>query len=224
MKLDSLAVLSSLPRRASRVALLAGFVGLASVSLYAAVDLGKAGDLWSQSVTLETKSDYKGAIAKMTDLTRSGADNYLANLRTGWLALQNKDYDTAIANYRAASGRAPSAVTPAQGLASTYRAKGDNDNAEHACRQVLSHDPGNVTALQMLGAIYFEKKDYSNAALAYDSLLRLYPEDTTALSGYGWAQIYLNHKANAIPEFERLLILSPTYQDAQAGYTAATTP
>jgi cytochrome c-type biogenesis protein CcmH/NrfG len=224
MKLDSLIVPCSLTRRTRRMSLLAGLIGLATVSVYAAVDLGKAGDLWSQSVALEAKADYKGAIAKMTDLTRSGADNYLASLRTGWLALQNKDYDLAIANYRAAAGRAPAAVTPAQGLASAYRAKGDNDNAEHACRQILSHDPGNVTALQMLGAIYFEKKDYSNAALVYDSILRLYPEDTTALSSYGWAQIYLNHKANAIPEFQRLLILSPTYQDAEAGYTAATTP
>jgi tetratricopeptide (TPR) repeat protein len=215
---------STLSRRFWRASILSGFVGLATISVYAAVDLGKAGDLWSQSVALEGKADYKGAIAKIGEFSRAGADQYLVNLRVGWLALQNKDYDQAIANYQAAAGRTPTAVTPLQGLASAYRAKGDNDNAEHACRSILSHDPGNATALQMLGLIYFDKKDYQNAALVYDSILRLYPEDTAALSGYGWAQIYLNHKANAIPEFQRLLILSPTYQYAQDGYTAATSP
>jgi tetratricopeptide (TPR) repeat protein len=207
-----------------RIAAVAGAVSLAAAALYGAVDLGKAGNLWGQSVTLEKSSDYKGAIAKVAEFGRSGADPYLVNLRTGWLSLQNKDYDQAIVNYQAAAGRAPSAVTPSLGLANAYRAKGDNDNAEHACRLVLSHDPGNYTALQMLGLIYFDKKDYANASSIYDTILKLYPEDTAALSGYGWAQIYLNRKANAVPEFQRLLILAPDYQYAEQGYATAITP
>ncbi len=224
MKINSITELSPLPRCSRRVCLIAGLLGLASLSVYAAVDIAKSSDLWSQSIALEAKSDYKGALTKMTDFTRAGLDPYLANLRTGWLNAQNKDYDQAIANYTAASSRSPTAVTPLLGLISAYRAKGDSDNAERACRQLLSHDPGNATALQTLGLIYFDKKDYQNANAVYDTLLRLYPEDTSALSGYGWARIYLNHKADAIPEFQRLLILSPTLQYAQQGYDTATAP
>jgi len=224
MKPDSALMSSFRSRFARRVAVIAALLGLATISVYAAVDLTKAGDLWSQSVALEAKSDDKGALAKMTDFSRLGADPYLATLRTGWLASQNKDYDQAITNYRAAASRSPAAVTPLLGLVAAYRAKGDNDNAERACRQVLSHDPGNAAALQTLGLIYFDKKDYLNASMVYDSILKLYPEDTAALSGSGWAKIYLNHKADALPAFQRLLILSPNYQYAQQGYTAATTP
>jgi len=224
MKLDSISIPSLLPRRFRRVFLGTGLLGLATISVYAAVDIAKSSDLWSQSVALEAKSDYKGALAKMADFTKAGTDVYLANLRTGWLHAQNKEYDQAIANYQAAASRSPAAVTPLLGLIAANRAKGDNDNAERACRQLLSHDPGNATALQTLGLIYFDKKDYQNANAVYDTLLRLYPEDTAALSGYGWARIYLNHKADAIPEFQRLLILSPTFQYAQQGYDTATAP
>ncbi len=210
--------------RALSRGLLAACLCAGSIALCAAMDLNKAGDLWSQSVTLEGKADYKGAIAKITEMSRGGGDPYLATLRTAWLAYENKDYDTAIANYGAAAGREPGAVSPVLGLANTYRAKGDNDNAEHACRGVLARDPANVTALQMLGAIYFDKKDYQNALVIYDKLRTLYPEDPTALSGYGWAKIYLNHKADAIPAFERLLVVSPSFTYAKDGYTAATTP
>ncbi len=224
MKPETSLVISLLPRCSRRVVVIAGLLGLATISVYAAVDLTKSSDLWSQSVALESKSDFKGALAKMTDFNKTGADPYLFSLRSGYLYLQNKDYDQAIANYQAAAGRSPSAITPLLGLISAYRAKNDNDNAERVCRQVISHDPGNVTALQTLGLIYFDKKDYQNANAVYDTLLRLYPEDTAALSGYGWARIYLNHKADAIPEFQRLLILSPKFQFAQQGYDTATAP
>jgi tetratricopeptide (TPR) repeat protein len=204
--------------------LLTALLGVSAITLCAAVDLGKAGDLWSQSVALEQKSDYKGALAKIAEMKRGGADLYLSSLRTAWLSYENKDYDTAVTNYQAAAGREPAAVSPVLGLATAYRAKGDNDNAEHACRNVLSKDPANVTALQMLGSIYFDKKDYQNASVVYDTLRKLYPEDPAALSGYGWAKIYLNRKADALPAFQRLLIVAPTYAYAQDGYAAATTP
>ncbi len=212
------------PARALSRGLLAILACASAAMLCAAVDLTKAGDLWTQSVALEQKADYKGALAKMAELKRSGGDLYLASLRTGWLSYANKDYDTAVTNYQAAAGREPAAVSPVLGLASAYRAKGDNDNAEHACRNVLSKDPANATALQMLGALYFDKKDYQNAVTIYDTLRKLYPEDPAALSGYGWAKIYLNRKADALPAFQRLLIVSPDFAYAKEGYAAATAP
>ena len=186
----------------------------------AATDNNKNTLSWNQSVELEKKSDYAGALLKINEFIRNNGDLYLGYLRGGWLYYENHDYPHAEDFYKLAAIHEPKAVTPLLGLAYSYRAGGDNEKAEATSRQILKLDPGDTKAFHVLGMIYFDRKDYRNASLVYDQILALSPEDTDAISGSAWAKYYLNDLHNAAGLFNRLVMLSPDYSHAKDGQAA----
>lgn len=193
-----------------------------AASLHGATDSQvTAASLWQQSIALEQNADYDGAIAKVIEFSKKSNDVYLVLVRCGWLNARAKQYDLAAKHYAAAVKVAPTAITPLVGLASAYRAAGENVKAESTCQQILARDPGNYTALQIVAAIAFEKLDYRKAAQYFDAMTKLYPEDTAALSGAGWSFLYTNRKTDSAAAFRRLLLIAPDFTYARQGYEAS---
>lgn len=178
--------------------------------------------IWLESVALETAADYRGALARMPQFLQASGDQFLTELRSGWLAYQAQEYDSAVKHYTAASRLVPSAQSPLMGLGNSYLALNKTVEATRVYEQALKQGSENTTSLKMLGGLAFQSGDYRRAAQAYGAVLESYPEDTTALSGYAWALVYQNRKRDAESAFLRLLLLSPDFPYAQQGYESVT--
>lgn len=178
--------------------------------------------VWLESVALESAADYDGALAKMPEFLQASGDQYLTELRSGWLSYQAREYDRAVKHYTAAARLAPSAQSPLMGLGNSYLALKKINEATRVYEQALKQGSDNATSLKMLGSLAFQAGDYRKAAQVYGAVLEGYPEDTTALSGYAWALVYQNRKRDAEPAFLRLLLLSPDFPYAQQGYESVT--
>lgn len=183
-----------------------------------AADLQKAADAWQQSVSAESSSDYKTALQHVITFKAAGGDPYVASVRAGWLAYQDKDYEKAIQFYTAAIKYEPRAITPHLGLTYTYKAMEKPKETLSAAREGINVDQYNFALLLIAGELLYNQRDYRKAETYFDRAHHQRPEDTTALSWLGWAQIAQGQMKLAAPNFEKLRLMNPGGYMVQEGY------
>lgn len=154
----------------------------------------------------ESRRDFRGAIRSIEAL---GEDDYLVQLRLGWLNYRNEAFKTSADFYARASRIKPDAVEPLLGMMLPLQAAGLIDAAIEAGNSVLEIDPGNYTALSRMAAIRYSRKDFGRAAALYRRLTRLYPTDLEMLLGLGWSLKLRGEKTAAAAVFRDVLVLSP---------------
>ncbi|MBI5884422.1 MAG: hypothetical protein HZB91_15105 [Elusimicrobia bacterium] len=166
------------------------------------------------SYGLEARRDLRGAIRAIEDL---GEDDYLVELRLGWLNYRNEAYKTSADHYSRAARLALDAVEPLLGMMLPLQAAGLIDAALRAGNSALKLDPCNYTALSRMAGIRYSRKEYDLAASLYRRLTRLYPTDTEMLLGLGWSLKLHGDKAAGSAVFRKVLVLSPGNPRALAG-------
>jgi tetratricopeptide (TPR) repeat protein len=178
-------------------------------------------DFWKASVTAEASKDYDAAIRQLTGFQQAGGDQFLLNLRAGWLCYLKHDYANARNRYNEAARLQPSAINPLLGLLNVAEAGADATEIRKAVEGVLRVDPINYTAQMAGAAVQFKAQNYRESLSYYRRVLQYYPDDLAALSGEAWSLYHQGRRNLAIADFQTLLSVSPDYPGARQGLDLA---
>ena len=107
--------------------------------------------------------EFKLAKATPGMVTGAAAKELQAELKAADAMLANKQYDEAIAAYKAILAKAPALSMLNLQLAQAYRAKKDYENAIASYHEVLKAEPSLERVYVELGNIYMQKGDFAKA-------------------------------------------------------------
>ncbi len=174
-------------------------------------------DAFSSSIKYEGKKNYVNAIKEIQKIYSEFNEDYLVNIRLGWLYYLNGNQDESIKYYSKASRLSDNSIEALLGLTLPYAAKKDWDKVKNIYEEILSKDPNNYTANLRLGQIYLNKQDYLNAKKMFSKVYDNYPGDYTVSLYLGWTYYYLGSYSKAQELFTDTLILYPGNESAKKG-------
>ena len=196
--------------------LISFFMVVSLSSAYSAVD--EKLEAFNKSIKSESVYNYAEAIDHIKVIYSDYSDDYLVNLRLGWLYYQIKDYTRSIKYYKKAvevSDESPEALL---GLVLPYSAQLKWDKVTEIYKTILEKDEYNYKANLYLGMIYFNSQKFVNAKVLFEKLRAFYPSDYSANLYMGWTLYYLGDSKNAHNYFTYALIASPDDSSAKEGY------
>ena len=173
---------------------------------------------FKNSIEKESIGQYSDAILELINIYDKYNDEYVINLRLGWLYYLNKDYDNSIKYYNKALQISNSESIEAYlGLTLPYSSKENWDNVQKIYEDILNRDEYNYTANLRLGQIYLNTQNYLNAKVYLSKVHELYPGDYESNLSLGWTLYYLGDKSAARKLFINALSLNPGDQSALEG-------
>ncbi len=193
--------------------MIAAFVLLA-VSIQAQ-NITELQSAFSESYIAENQKNYELAITKMKPIYKE--NDYISNIRLGWLNYLSKKYSESITNYKKAIELKPYAIEARLGCVKPLSAIENWEKVKEQYLEILKIDPLNTTANYWLGVIYFNKKDYKTAINLFEKIVNLYPLDYDSVIMLAWAKINNNNHADAKLLFQQALIIRPSDSSAQSG-------
>ncbi len=135
-------------------------------------------DLLAQGLAQHKAGNLEGAAKLYNQILTTDAKNKFALFNLGVIAQTNKNYDEAIAKYKAAIADDPAFYSPTYNLGLTYAAKGDRANGIVHLRKAVEIDPKAAQAYFNLGTLLIQdgKTDEGtkllNQAFAIDPSLK----------------------------------------------------
>jgi len=173
---------------------------------------------FNASINEATKGNYQKAIDVLLNIYKNNENDYLINLRLGYLYYLQKRYDKSIEYYKKAIQLTnEKSIEPFLGLTLPLASQEKWSEVEKAYQKILSIDPNNYTANIRLGQIYFNRKDYSKAENYLKKVYNFYPSDYEANLYLGWTYFYLNKKSDAKFHFVNTLMVSENDKSALEG-------
>jgi len=172
---------------------------------------------FSSSVKFENNKEYEKALKEIRNIYPDYKDDYLVNVRLGWLNYLNKKQDESIKFYNETVRLTGRSIESLLGLTLPYSAKNDWDKVKDIYEEILSKDDMNYTANLRLGQIYLNRKDYLNAKKLFSKLYYNYPGDYSVCLYLGWTYYYLGSSSKAKEFFKDTLILYPGNKSATNG-------
>lgn len=173
---------------------------------------------FNNSINFALKGNYQRAIDELLNVYKNHENDYLINLRLGYLYYLQKNYDRSINYYRKAVNLTQDrAVEPLLGLTLPYAGQEKWSEVEKIYLKILSLDQNNYTANLRLGQLYFNRKEYSKAELHLRKVFEFYPSDYEANLYLGWTYFYLNKKSDARKHFVNTLMVSENDESAKEG-------
>jgi tetratricopeptide (TPR) repeat protein len=173
--------------------------------------------IFKESVTEESIGNYTNAIKLIEKLHSKNKNDYLTNLRLGWLNYLDKKYDESIAYYEEAVRLSDKSIESMLGLTYPYSAKQEWGKVEDIYKDILDVDNQNYTANMNLGKLFFNNASYINAKNYFENIFDNYPSDTDANLYLGWIYYYLGNKSLAKKHFTNTLILDSDNTSAIEG-------
>lgn len=174
-------------------------------------------DAFKKSIKLSENFKYGEATKTLLDIYNSYSDDYLVNLRLGWLYYVTKDYTTSEKYYNKAvkiSSNSPEALL---GLTLPLSKEGNWDKIVSIYKSILDKNPHNYTANLRLGQIYFNNKNYLNAKMLFETIQKDSPSNFDANLYLGWTYYYLGNSSKANQYFTNALIAAPNNISALQG-------
>lgn len=166
------------------------------------------------SISEETIGNYDEAIKLLSDIYDQYKDDYLINIRLGWLNYLAKDYNNSIKYYKEAVRISDRSIESLLGITYPYSAQEKWDEIKNVYKEILDIDPYNYTANVNLGKIYFGAGDYLNSKVILEKLYSNFPGDYSVNLYLGWTYYNLGSKSKAHEYFVTALIINP--DDASA--------
>lgn len=170
---------------------------------------------FSKSYIAENQSNYQLAISEMKPIYQK--DDYISNIRLGWLNYLAKQYNESIAFYQTAIALKPYAIEARLGCVKPLSAIENWEKVKDQYIEILKVDPLNTTANYWLGVIHYNRKDYKSATSLFEKVVNLYPLDYDSVIMLAWAKLYNNNQADAKILFQQALIIRPNDTSAQSG-------
>ncbi len=173
---------------------------------------------FNSSIKFAQEGNYQKALDELLKIYKDNSDDYLFNLRIGYLFYLQKKYDNSVEYYRKAINLTQEKVIePMLGLTLPLSGKEKWDEVEKIYLKILSLDSNNYTANLRLGQIYYYRKDYSKAEKYLKQVYNHYPSDYEANLYLGWTYFYLNKKSESKKHFTYALMVSENDQSALEG-------
>ncbi|HEY3027298.1 MAG TPA: tetratricopeptide repeat protein [Pyrinomonadaceae bacterium] len=133
---------------------------------------------------------------------------------TGWYAIANRDYPSAIRSFREIVAHFPLEVEAYRRLSQLLRGEEQFDEAIELLKQGLVIDSGAKDLYNALGGAYSDAGRHDEAITMFQRYVDLGPQEPNAhdslASGYQWAGRY----EEAIQEYQRALMLKPDFEVA----------
>jgi len=170
---------------------------------------------FSKSYIAENQKNYTQAIDEMKPIYKE--DDYISNIRMGWLNYMAKQYGESITFYRKAIALKPYAIEAKLGCVKPLSAIENWEKVKEQYHEILNIDPLNTTANYWLGVIYFNRKDYKTATNLFEKVVNLYPLDYDSVIMLAWAKLNNNSHADAKLLFQQALIIRPNDSSALSG-------
>ena len=125
-------------------------------------------------------------------------------------ALEQKQYDAAIAQLVEVTAAAPDATAAHIDLAIAYREKGDLERAEASLKKALALNSRHPVALNELGIVYRRTGRFAEARRSYEQVLALYPGFHFARRNLAiLCDVYLGDTACALEQYQLYLQAVP---------------
>ncbi|MCF8355971.1 MAG: tetratricopeptide repeat protein [Melioribacteraceae bacterium] len=184
---------------------------------FAQTDNYKYLKIFNKSIEEEEIGNYTGAISELNEIYKEVPDDYLINLRLGWLYYQDKNYDESIKYYSKALEESDESIEAWLGLTFPYSGLEDWGTVKDIYQKILDKDELHYTANLRLGQILLNTGNYVNAKVYLQKLYELYPSDYEINLYLGWTYYYLGDKSKAQNHFTHALIASPDDSSAKEG-------
>ncbi|OYU85722.1 MAG: hypothetical protein CFE24_00510 [Flavobacterium sp. BFFFF2] len=172
-------------------------------------------DAFNKSYVFENGQKYNEAVDALKALNKP--NDYVVNLRLGWLLYNGKRYEESVAFYKKAAALMPVAIEPLQGLVNTQIALNKWGDVEQTYLAILKIDTKNSKTNYYLGMMYYNRKEYSKADKYFSVILNLYPYDYDAMLMSAWNAYFMGKTNEAKDLFHRVLLYSPTDASAKEG-------
>jgi tetratricopeptide (TPR) repeat protein len=170
---------------------------------------------YSKSYIAENQNNYATAILEMKAIYR--ADDYISNIRMGWLNYLVKQYGEAITFYNKAIALKPYAIEARLGCIKPLSAIENWQKVKEQYQEILKIDPQNTISNYWLGVIYYNRKDFKMATNLFEKVVNLYPLDYDSVIMLAWSKLFNNNYADAKLLFEQALIIRPNDNSATNG-------
>ncbi len=164
----------------------------------------------ARSYEHENAKRYSQAIESLKPVVDQPGQEYLVNLRLGWLHYLNGDYENADRYYRKAVEAAPQSTEPRVGYLLPLLAQQRYAEAEKVARRVIELDPANYYANLRLAHALRRQGRLAEAEQVAKKMLQLQPTDVSLLSELALVHVAQGRKGEARAAFEQILTLSPT--------------
>ncbi len=173
-----------------------------------------------ESVSAEKIGDYDKAISVMMKDYNNWKNDYVYNLRLGWLNYLKGDFPVSLNYYKKAIKLSNKSIESLLGITYPYSKMNKKDKLKKVYNEILKKAPSNYTANLNLALLYFNEGDYLNSMIYLEKLAKDYPSDYTVNLYLGWANYYEGGNKKAHKYFERALIAVPNDPSAKKGYDA----
>lgn len=170
---------------------------------------------YTKSYIAENQKNYDLAINEMKSIYQE--NDYISNIRLGWLKYLNKQYNESITYYRKAITLKPYAIEARLGCVKPLSAIENWEKVKEQYIEILKVDPLNTTANYWLGVIYYNRKDFKSATLLFEKVVNLYPLDYDSVIMLAWSKLNNNSHADAKILFMQALIIRPNDSSALSG-------
>ena len=170
---------------------------------------------FSKSYVAENAGNYTAAINELKPIYQ--ADNYIVNIRLGWLNYLSKQYTESIAYFEKAIALKPYAIEARMGCVRPLSAIENWEKVKTQYLEILKIDPQNTTTNYWLGVIYYNRKDYKSATKLFEKVVNLYPLDYDSVIMLAWAKVNSGSPADAKVLFHQALIIRPNDASALSG-------
>ena len=167
-------------------------------------------DAFHESLKQETAQNYVKSVEALEGIYKENKDDYLVNLRLGWICYLAKKYGESKNYYNNAFALSKNRSVEAL-LGTTYplSALNDWDGVAAAYNSVLKLDPLNYTANLRLGQILLNKSVYVEAKIHLEKAWIHYPGSYEPNLSLGWTYYYLGERQKAAALLTTALMLSP---------------
>jgi tetratricopeptide (TPR) repeat protein len=167
-----------------------------------------AGVGFDRAVAAFDAGDYRGAIARLEEMQRRGADSARLRILLGWSYLKLGDLARARVELEHGLRLGPrdaNAYYAHEGLGWIAYRNGEHERALAAFTEALRLQPGYHHALTGLGWVHLARRDPGRAEASFRAALERVPGDLDARRGLGFVAYHRGDWGTAIERFEAVL-------------------
>lgn len=163
---------------------------------------------FNESIKLESDGKIDKAIEPLLKIYNTAKENYLINLRLGWLYYQKKDYPRSKDYYSEAIRLNPKSIDAKLGLTLPLSALNEWNKVKELYLDILKTNAMDYTANLRLGQIYLQNGDYNNAKKHLEIAYNTFPSYYEPNLSLGWTYYYLGIRDKAKILLTQALMLS----------------
>lgn len=174
--------------------------------------------IFNESIQLETSGDYQKAIDKLLGIYKDNQNDYLVNLRLGWLHYIIEKFNESKDYYNKAitiSNR--KSIEALLGLTLPLSAMNEWNAVKSTYNEIIKLDNYNYTANLRLGQISLNSGDYISAKQLLEKTHNFYPGYYEPNLSLGYTYFYLGERKKAETHLKNALMLVPNDELATKG-------